>query len=284
MSAPSLPQILPRVITGVIFGGIILACMLLGGVYLRVAVALVSSLALFEFFQIFWPGAEKLGTKAFGIFLGLLMFCPVAASLALPVILALAFIWAALCFLFSYGRGDDNARLETYAPLLLGIIYIPVILSLALPLSMKEQFLVIVAAIASDTAAYYTGCIFGKHKIWPRVSPKKSWEGSVGGFLGSVAATVLIACPPYGDGPLLGGGIILWLVIGALLNLAAQFGDFFESALKRTRNVKDSSGILPGHGGILDRIDSILFTLAAYSAIMLLAKHAAAIKALFSAA
>lgn len=284
MSPSSLPQLLPRVITGVIFGGVILACMLLGGVYLRVAVTLVSSLALFEFFQIFWPGTKKLGTKAFGLFLGLLMFCPVAASQALPVILALAFIWAALCFLIDYGRGNDDARLEAYAPLPLGVIYIPVILSLALPLSMKEQFLVIVAAIASDTAAYYTGCIFGKHKIWPRVSPKKSWEGSIGGFVGSVTATVLIACLPYGDGPLLGGGIILWLIIGALLNLAAQFGDFFESALKRTRNVKDSSGILPGHGGILDRIDSILFALAAYSAIMLLAKHAAAVKALFPAA
>lgn len=284
MSLSSLPQQLPRVITGVILGGALLACLLLGGVYLRVAVALVSALALFEFFQMYWPGAKKICTKTFGIFLGLLMFCPVAETTALPVILSLAFVWAALCFLVDYGRGNDAARMGTYAPLPLGLLYIPVILGLALPLSTKEQFLVVVAAIASDTAAYYTGCLFGKHKIWPRVSPKKSWEGSIGGFIGSVAATTLIACLPYGGGPLHGGSIILWLVIGAVLNLAAQFGDFFESALKRTRNVKDSSGILPGHGGILDRIDSILFTLAAYSAIMLVLQHIAAAKALFPAA
>ena len=284
MSPSSLPQQLPRVITGVILGGALLACLLLGGAYIRVAVALVSALALFEFFQMYWPGAKKFCTKCFGIFLGVFIFCPVAENISLPVILSFAFIWIALCFLVDYGRGNDGARLETYAPLPLGIIYIPVILGLALPLSVKEQFLVVVAAIASDTAAYYTGCMFGKHKIWPRVSPKKSWEGSIGGFAGSVAATALIACLPYGDGPLLGGNIILWLVIGAVLNIAAQFGDFFESALKRTRNVKDSSGILPGHGGILDRIDSILFTLAAYSAIMLVIKHAAAVKALFPAA
>jgi phosphatidate cytidylyltransferase len=284
MSPSSLSQQLPRVITGLILGGALLACLILGGAYLRIAVALVSALALFEFFQMFWPGLKKVCTKCFGIFLGVFMFCPIAEAISLPVILGFAFIWAALCFLADYGRGNDNARLETYAPLPLGLLYIPVILCLALPLSMKEQFLVVVAAIASDTAAYYTGCLFGKHKSWPRVSPKKSWEGSIGGSAGSIAATTLIAYMPYGDGPLLGGDVILWLIIGAVLNIAAQFGDFFESALKRTRNVKDSSGILPGHGGILDRIDSILFTLAAYSAIMLVLQHAAAVKALFPAA
>ncbi|CAK7053963.1 MAG: hypothetical protein DELT_01131 [Desulfovibrio sp.] len=284
MNISSLPQQLPRVITGVILGAVLLACLFLGGVYLRVAVAVVSGLALYEFFQMFWPGAKKICTKTFGIFLGLFIFCPVAGDLALPVILALAFLWAALSFLVDYGRGNDGARLETYAPLPLGLVYIPVILSLALPLSLKEQFLVVAAAIASDTFAYYTGCLFGKHKIWPRVSPKKSWEGSIGGFAGSVLVTVLIACLPYGDGPLHGGNIVAWICIGAVLNVAAQFGDFFESALKRTRNVKDSSGILPGHGGILDRIDSILFTVAAYSAILLACKHVSALKALLAPA
>lgn len=284
MTLSSLPQQLPRIVTGLILGTALLASLLLGGAFLRVALALISALALFEFFQMFWPGSGKVRTKACGIFLGVFLFCPVSPGLALPVILAFALIWAALAFLMDYGRGNAGAKLETYAPLPLGLVYIPVILHLALHLSLKEQMLVTLAAVVSDTAAYYAGCAFGKHKIWPRVSPKKSWEGSIGGFMGSIAATMLIACLPYGGGPLHGGNVLLWLVVAVFLGIAAQLGDFFESALKRSCNVKDSGALLPGHGGILDRMDSVLFTLAAYAAVTLLLKHAAAIQALFPAA
>lgn len=282
--SPSLMQQLPRLATGITLAAVLVACLVLGGAYLRVALALVSALALFEFFQLFWPGKTKICSKIFGIFAGMALFCPVGQAWALPVILVLVFVWAAIVFLVDYGRGNDAARLSAMAPLVLGILYIPVLLQLTLSLSMKEQFLVVAAAIASDTAAYYIGCAFGRHKIWPRVSPKKSWEGSVAGFAATVAVTVGIACIPYGDGPLLGGGILAWALTGAALNIAAQLGDFFESALKRTHGVKDSSALLPGHGGILDRIDSILFALAAYSAIVLAFKHATAISTLLTAA
>lgn len=267
---------LPRIVTGLLLAAALIACLLLGGAYLASALALVSAVALYEFFQMVWPGKTKICTKVFGIFAGAFLFCP-AHSLVLPqVLLALSFIWAAMAFLCDYGRGNDAASLGKYAALPLGLVYVPVILHLALSLSVKEQFLVAAAAIASDTAAFYVGCAFGRHKIWPRVSPKKSWEGSIAGLAASVAVTVAIACIPYGGGPLYGGNIALWLGVGALLNIAAQFGDFFESAFKRTCGIKDSSGILPGHGGILDRIDSILFVLAAYSVIVLVLKRAAA--------
>ena len=272
---PSITGQLPRLITGILLAVVLIASLVLGGTYLAVFLAIASVLALFEFFQMLLPGKTNLPSKIFGLLLGALLFCPVGQPHTTSVILTLAFLWTAIAFLVDYGRGNDAANLTRHAALPLGLLYIPILLHLALALSLKEQFLVVVAAFASDTAAYYAGCAFGRRKIWPRVSPKKSWEGSIAGFAATVLATVCIACIPYGDGPLHGGNIFIWIVVGAFLNVAAQVGDFFESALKRTYGIKDSSALLPGHGGILDRIDSVLFTLAAYSAILFIWSHAA---------
>ena len=273
---------MPRIITGLILAAVLILCLILGGAYLAFAVSLVSAVALFEFFQLFWPGKSRLCSKVAGIVLGMLFFCPVGGDGAAIIALVLGFGWAGVSFLVDYGRGNNAARLESHAVLPLGLLYIPAILRLTLSLSLKEQLLVVLVAVTSDIAAYYVGCTFGKHKIWPRVSPKKSWEGCLGGFAAGVIAAVSVACFPYAGKPLLGGSVLLWLLIGAALTLAAQVGDFFESALKRVCNVKDSSAILPGHGGVLDRIDSILFSLAAYAAIMLILEHASGL-ARFSA-
>ncbi|CAD7782343.1 Phosphatidate cytidylyltransferase [Candidatus Methanoperedenaceae archaeon GB37] len=107
---------------------------------------------------------------------------------------------------------------------------------------------------AVDTGAFYTGRKLGKHKLYPAVSPKKSWEGLIGGSLSAL---------------ILGGVSAIWLPVGFFkilglslaLAIVSQIGDFFESALKRQAGVKDSGGLLPGHGGILDRIDGVLFAL-----------------------
>lgn len=106
----------------------------------------------------------------------------------------------------------------------------------------------------SDSAAYFVGRAIGRHKLWPRISPKKTWEGLAGG-----TAAALIA------GPLLGTwlvGLNPWLgvLLGALIAAAAPCGDFAISLFKRMANIKDSSNLIPGHGGILDRLDSLLFT------------------------
>ena len=262
---------MPRVITGLILAASLVTSLLFGGLILEVVVAVVAVVALGEFYCMFWPGRSRLLLKAIGLLsaLPLLFFgflpleCRSGVSLAafglgIPALLAL------LAFLVDYGRGNEEAKLEDYAMLLLGVVYIPFMLFLALRFSMHEQFLIIVAVVASDTAAYYTGCTFGKHKIWPRVSPKKSWEGAIGGFIACIIVTALMGTFFVGKQPH-ASGVVAWMCIGALLNIAAQLGDFFESALKRSKNVKDSSTLLPGHGGLLDRIDSLLFAAPAYA-------------------
>jgi phosphatidate cytidylyltransferase len=119
---------------------------------------------------------------------------------------------------------------------------------------------------AGDIAALYVGRTWGRHKLAPSISPNKSWEGSVASVLGSVAVaggllalaetlgahfnTVVLS---FSDDP-----VWYWLVLAAFLNVAAQVGDLAESALKRSAGVKDSGTILPGHGGVLDRIDALL--------------------------
>ncbi|HLB00930.1 MAG TPA: phosphatidate cytidylyltransferase [Bacteroidota bacterium] len=105
-----------------------------------------------------------------------------------------------------------------------------------------------------DTAAYHTGAAIGRHKLFPRVSPNKTWEGAVAGFvfaiLSALAARALVL-------DYLGVGDAL--VLGGIVGTFGQLGDLFESSLKRDAGVKDSSNLLPGHGGVLDRFDSLLF-------------------------
>jgi phosphatidate cytidylyltransferase len=106
-----------------------------------------------------------------------------------------------------------------------------------------------------DSAAYFVGSSLGRHKLWPRISPKKTWEGLAGGTLGA-----LIAAPLLGIWLL---GIPAWqgLVLGALVAVADPFGDLAISLFKRTAKIKDASHLIPGHGGLLDRLDSLLFVI-----------------------
>ncbi len=127
------------------------------------------------------------------------------------------------------------------------------------------------AVWAGDIVAMYTGKLIGKHKMSPRISPNKTWEGAIGSVIGSVIACLLLArAVPFIDAfrgpdsevtfPSHVHATLTFVIVAAiLLNIAAQLGDLVESLIKRGANVKDSGSMLPGHGGILDRIDALLF-------------------------
>ena len=109
---------------------------------------------------------------------------------------------------------------------------------------------------ANDSAAYFVGVTLGRHKLWPRLSPKKTWEGTIGGWVASTAAGAYLTWAlPVGIGPLFGA------VVGLIAGVLALFGDLSISMIKRQTGVKDSSTFFRGHGGLLDRMDSLLFTL-----------------------
>ena len=114
-----------------------------------------------------------------------------------------------------------------------------------------EVFLLFVLIWSSDSFAYFTGRLFGKHKMAPKISPKKTWEG----FVGGVIFTLVLGYFIEQKFPELRGN---WIIVGFLVSVFAPIGDLVESQLKRTFGVKDSGNIIPGHGGVLDRLDSFI--------------------------
>ncbi len=159
---------------------------------------------------------------------------------------------------------DMRYTLQDSAILAFGVFYIAWLLSHLIAIRQFNEGIVLVFFLflvtwANDTAAYYSGMRWGRHPMAPVVSPKKTWEGAAGGLLGSIAGA--FACRAWFI-PSLSTADALWL--GLLLGVAAPLGDLCESILKRSAGVKDSGSLIPGHGGILDRIDSLIFTTPAF--------------------
>lgn len=140
-----------------------------------------------------------------------------------------------------------------------GFLYLPLLLShlvliRMLPHGVPWLFLIMVIVMTGDSAAYYVGSALGKHRLYPAVSPKKSIEGSLGGLAGSIIGAFVAKASFF---PALTA--FDCVASALLLGVLGQLGDLFESLIKRSCGVKDSGTIFPGHGGILDRLDSILF-------------------------
>jgi phosphatidate cytidylyltransferase len=166
-------------------------------------------------------------------------------------------------------RSPLNRVLPDTAYSVFGVLYIGLSLATLPLLSAQEEgpslltFLLFVVW-AGDIAALYIGRTWGRRKLAPAISPGKSWEGSIASMAGSLAVTGLLFClsnflQEHGVAALsYPSPIIHWLMLAAILNIAAQVGDLVESALKRGAGVKDSGSLLPGHGGVLDRIDALL--------------------------
>ena len=143
--------------------------------------------------------------------------------------------------------------------IILGLIYLPLLLGHLIPLRMLPDgqqwiFMTIIVIMCCDSFAYFVGRKIGKRKLYPAVSPNKSIEGGIAGLAGSVLAVLLVK---FTFLPVI--GVIDGILIGLLLGVMGQLGDLFESLLKRACQVKDSGTIIPGHGGMLDRLDSLLF-------------------------
>jgi len=239
--------------------------LLFQGWVLFTALALFSVFTLWEFFDLF-PAPKGMKTlKSLGAaFTFLLLGAYTTGKVQYPAFIFLIGFWTcALAFLFRYSSDLTTSFRQTMI-FMAGLVYVPLNFHFLLGFNRLECILVIGAAAVSDTAAFYAGSLWGKKKIWPAISPKKSWAGSLGGLAACTTATLAYGLALGNDSP-----AWHWLVLGAGLNVAAQMGDFFESALKRSLDVKDSGHILPGHGGLLDRVDSLLLVIPTYGLVRL---------------
>jgi len=219
--------------------------------------AIFTAIGLYEFYQMALPGRKPESWLA--LFSGTsLVFFPLFQDKRLPLaVITTLFILFALLFLFRL-KSIENAAREI-ACAVLAFIYIPLlmmhlVLLRQTPFGIKWLFVIMLIVMTNDTAAYYTGSAVGKHRLYPRVSPKKSIEGALGGLCGSVAGTLIARATFF---PQL--SIADALITAILIGIVGQTGDLFESLLKRSFGVKDSGNIIPGHGGVLDRLDSIIF-------------------------
>ncbi len=222
-------------------------------------ICLLSVIGLYELYAMGLPAErrpEVLCACAIGGLLAAgLLFCP-APGIGQGGVTA-ALLLLSVLFLFRYRTLESVGRDLAIASF--GLLYVPLLLSHAGLLRQLEHgrawvFLVLTVVMASDSLAYFVGMAVGKHRLYEAISPKKSIEGAIGGLAGGVIGVLIVrfvALPQLGS--------LDVLVLGAGVGAFSQIGDLVESMLKRSFGVKDSGTLFPGHGGLLDRLDSLLF-------------------------
>jgi phosphatidate cytidylyltransferase len=254
---------LKRIITAIVAFPLLCLLIIKGTIFLfTLFIGIVSLIALFEYYRIVFNDQEQAVFSPIPIWSALCGLLIIGASYIqsfqlITGLLVLNFIGAAILSMPQYKNGPEI--LNVVEKEIQAVIYIPLSLSLMVLLRNDPQgvawiFLLLFIVFAGDIGAFYSGKFFGRHKLSPSISPGKTIEGSVGGMIFSVIVGYIFMrlFLPHLNTPMI---FLLFIVV----NMSAQTGDLFESQLKRTGKIKDSGNILPGHGGILDRIDALLF-------------------------
>jgi len=226
--------------------------------------SLVSLISLNEYFDITArdiPRFLRYSGYLITVFLFLILY--LKQIILLPVVVFFFFAIPLIFHMLAYGSSDNRLNTEVIEKAVVGPIYICLPISLLILIDMHSNgniwiFFLLAVIFANDTGAFYAGKTLGRHKLYREVSPNKTWEGAIGGLiLGMVIEFIFLKIDPLKvHNPDLS---ILCIVI--LLSIASQVGDLVESMIKRIYGVKDSGSILPGHGGMLDRIDGLLFAI-----------------------
>ena len=266
-----------RAITGIIFVGVLIGCILGGPISFTLLFALITALTIHEFGVIISKQPDVEINKPICMLAGVFLFfgfaylgvMPGQTEILIPYLFLIIYllvselylkkknplnnrayammsqIYIALSFamlnVLAYHSIGNEGELSNYQ-----VQYNPI-----LPLS------IFIFTWINDTGAYCTGMLFGKHRLFERISPKKSWEGSIGGGVFSIIAAIVMAHYfPFMP-------ISIWIGLALTVVIFGTLGDLTESLLKRTIGIKDSGNILPGHGGMLDRFDSTLMAVPA---------------------
>ena len=221
-------------------------------------ILLLTSLGLREFYALSLPGISRT-QRAVGMLLGMLFPLSLFSRDPRCFIATLAFVMLFLFIQTLFRPEEFPIRIEWLSKHLLGLLYVPFffahfVLLHRLAGGRVWVLFALVAVYFGDTTAFYIGRAWGRRKLAPQISPAKTWEGGLGAVGGSLAGALIFKYLFFPQLPLVHA-----LPLGAGIGVLGQLGDLFESLIKRSAKVKDSGMLIPGHGGLLDRVDSVLF-------------------------
>lgn len=259
-----------RGITGILFAGTLLAAILYNSVSFGILFAIITGLAVNEFCNLIHDYKKTtfstLLAVAGGVYLFFIMYACNFLSvdiidiriLILPYILLVAYMFVRELYRKEGGILDNMSYFtlsQMYAAIPFTLLNIIATYNSALEYNYIFPLAIFIFLWSNDSGAYCVGCTLGKHKMFKRVSPKKSWEGFAGGACTAILAGYILSLF-YNE-----LNTWQWIVMAAIVVATGTFGDLIESCIKREIGIKDSGNILPGHGGILDRFDSAMLAI-----------------------
>ncbi|MCR5108042.1 MAG: phosphatidate cytidylyltransferase [Lachnospiraceae bacterium] len=259
---------LKRLISGIILLAIVTLMNIMGGPVMDVFLLIISLVGLFEFYRMVGVYVRGRGINVFGVIgiggtvvyfaVGYLLGSATLNDLMLVIVGVIIGMMAA--YVFTFPKYDGMMAMKSF----FGFVYIPVMLHFIymtreLPNGEYTVWIIYIASWMCDTSAYCVGMLLGKHKLAPVLSPKKSIEGAIGGVAGSAIIAFLYSVLLVNNK--VAGQYVTWIlvVICALGAVVSQIGDLAASAFKRDYEIKDYGDLIPGHGGIMDRFDSVIF-------------------------
>ena len=253
-----------RTISAVVLVIVALAAILPGGIILALTLYVVSIIGFLELTKACGVRTQKMNSlEGIGILCITLyyavMYFVQDTSYSMPLVI-LMLIALMFVYVFGFSKYHANQVMNTY----FALIYAPVMLSFVFLTRQLENgiylvWMIFISSWISDTCAYLVGVMIGKHKLAPVLSPKKSIEGAVGGVAGAALVGALFGA--YLDNVLLLENFaVILAIVGGVGSVISQVGDLAASAIKRNHEIKDYGKLIPGHGGIMDRFDSVIFT------------------------
>lgn len=252
---------LKRTISGVIIAILAFAVCLPGGDILLATMAACSAVGVYEIFKVF--GMQKSLPGIVGYFFLALYYINIKFSfIDDKMSYVVSFLIVLLCaYVITYSK----YKIDQILAIFFAVFYVGVMASYIYFTRMLNNgvFYVVLVFLSSwicDTCAYFSGVKLGKHKMCPNLSPKKSWEGAIGGVLGSMIVTAIYLYFARDYMGIMLPAVAILTVIDGIACIFSMMGDLTASAIKRNYDIKDFGNVIPGHGGIMDRFDSIIFT------------------------
>lgn len=262
-------KILIRSLSGIVYIGIIVAAILLGQKGVCILSMLFAALATIEFSKI-TVGLRR--STVASVIVDTASACLLTLGFfGFPILLWIGCLIVRLVMEL-YSESPDHLRNLAYSFMSQIYIGLPLCLMTGYPMFLGAGMLLLAVFLfiwINDTGAFLVGCTLGKHKLFPSISPKKTWEGFIGGLILCIGFGVLfgLVWPDFFQCRM---SVWVWIGLAAVVSIFATWGDLVESMIKRNLNIKDSGNLIPGHGGILDRIDSLLLVMPASFIYMML--------------